>query len=551
MLLESDEFCELFKGCFPFYIITIIPLIMIISPTTIVTASHEFTVYRMHQYDLHGVGRGCRSANLNLEARSLTSWNSQRHCVVARLEHLASYSILNLKENAGGLLLVLPQNMDSLSPDMREQLIDLEIQLLDDETSIPVYFIKWSEELEAILTDIENSVSSNDKGISAWEALLQSFSANGYQIVVNAGKPTIRSDANIISIQGKLSGYGVEDKLPTIAIVGHYDSFGVAPELSFGSDSNGAGVIMLLELMRIFSHLYSNSRAHAQVNILFLLSGGGKFNYQGSKKWLEDQLDNLEGSLLQEALFVLCLDTVSSSKGLYFHVSKPPKEGSPLARFYNELHSVSSIPVEIVHKKINLADEILAWEHERYSIRRLPATTLSVVKSHKNPVRGTIFDVPEKLDYSALTHNIEIVATALARQIYNISGGTNFSIHMGSEEEMVKSWGEFLTNQPRSAALLFEKSNPLIKSLQDTFNRYLEDVKLSVLTTDKRDPEFVFYDTTSATANIYNVKPAVFDLLLTVFIVVYLCLVYLVVKKIPILYTLFTPYTPQRRVKSQ
>lgn len=29
--------------------------------------------------------------------------------------------------------------------------------------------------------------------------------------------------------QGKLSGYGMEDKLPTVAIVAHYDSFGIAP----------------------------------------------------------------------------------------------------------------------------------------------------------------------------------------------------------------------------------------------------------------------------------------------------------------------------------
>lgn len=29
--------------------------------------------------------------------------------------------------------------------------------------------------------------------------------------------------------QGKLVGFGNEDQLPTIAIVAHYDSFGVAP----------------------------------------------------------------------------------------------------------------------------------------------------------------------------------------------------------------------------------------------------------------------------------------------------------------------------------
>lgn len=75
-------------------------------------------------------------------------------------------------------------------------------------------------------------------------------------------------------------------------------------ELSFGADSNGSGVAMLLELARIFSHLYANAQTHARVNLLFLLSGAGKLNYQGSKKWLEDQLDGVESSLLQVSFHI-------------------------------------------------------------------------------------------------------------------------------------------------------------------------------------------------------------------------------------------------------
>lgn len=72
-------------------------------------------------------------------------------------------------------------------------------------------------------------------------------------------------------------------------------------DLSFGADSNGSGVAALVELARLFSLLTAqagqNSLPH--YNLVFLLSGGGKVNYLGSKKFLDDQLDGVESSLLQ------------------------------------------------------------------------------------------------------------------------------------------------------------------------------------------------------------------------------------------------------------
>ena len=77
------------------------------------------------------------------------------------------------------------------------------------------------------------------------------------------------------------TGNGLEDQLPTVAIVTHYDAYGVVPTLSHGVDSTGSGVVAMLELVRIFSKLFEKSRTHPKYNMLFLLAGGGKFNYQG------------------------------------------------------------------------------------------------------------------------------------------------------------------------------------------------------------------------------------------------------------------------------
>jgi hypothetical protein len=80
------------------------------------------------------------------------------------------------------------------------------------------------------------------------------------------------------------------------------------------------------------------------------------------------------------------------------HVSKTPVDTSPSGRFLCRLRRAShnrfdaNRSVDIVSKKINLGSDFLAWEHERYSIRRLPAFTLSHYASHSNLGRRSMLD---------------------------------------------------------------------------------------------------------------------------------------------------------------
>ena len=78
-----------------------------------------------------------------------------------------------------------------------------------------------------------------------------------------------------VTVQGKLPGLGLEQRLPTLTILAHYDAFGAAPSLSTGVDSNASGVAALLELARLFSRSERESRLHWKLwlggHLMFLL----------------------------------------------------------------------------------------------------------------------------------------------------------------------------------------------------------------------------------------------------------------------------------------
>ncbi|XP_063434320.1 BOS complex subunit ncln-like [Mytilus trossulus] len=556
VLEEMGELLEMFKHSFPLSFLFFVPILVLISP---VNTAHEFSAFRMQQYDLHGSHHGCQAAQVNMEARPIDAKMITRRCIVTKMKEftMAKYRDL-IQENAGALLIILPRNLTSLSDDDRQHLQTVEKDLAEEgSVSIPVYFAEETDELLQVYDAIQLG-NTGDQAASALEALMSGASANGFQMVVGGPQSKSLPDFQITNIQGHLSGFGIEEQLPTIAIVAHYDAFGVAPGMSVGADSNGSGVIALLELARLFSKLYTNSRTHAKYNLIFLLSGGGKFNYQGTKRWIEDNIENQESSLLTDVAYVLCLDSLGRSDNLFLHVSKPPKEGTAGHTLLQNIEDVSKsffeeVKFKMNHKKINLAEDMLAWEHERFSIKRLPAFTMSSLESHKNPDRTSILDKRDSVEVSKLTRNIQILAEALAKHVYNLTSQGNlrlFSEGLEVQKDLVSAWLTQLTAKSRATQLL-HKDHHLLSTLEETMNRYLKDVKRSTLKADKRDPEFIFYDGSQYVMSAYNVKPAIFDLFLAAGIVAYLGMVYLVVQNFSYVYLILQKFSIPRKTKVQ
>uniref|UniRef100_A0A8C8HEX6 BOS complex subunit NCLN n=1 Tax=Oncorhynchus tshawytscha TaxID=74940 RepID=A0A8C8HEX6_ONCTS len=536
----SEVFDNMFKSSFPLTFIVFIPAVLILVSPLPAEAAHEFTVYRMQQYDLQGQPYGTRNAILNTEARTVEAEVLSRRCVIMRLVDF-SYERYQkaLRQSAGAVVIILPKNMSTMPQDI-VQFMELEPEMLATETIVPVYFALEDDELLSIYTQTLTSSSSQGSS-SAAEVLIHTATANGFQMVTSGAQSKAVSDWAITSLEGRLAGTGGED-LPTIVLVAHYDSFGVAPWLSYGADSNGSGVSMLLELARLFSRLYTYKRTHAGYNLLFFVSGGGKFNYQGTKRWLEDNLDHTDSSLLQDNVaFVLCLDTLGNGDSLHLHVSKPPKEGTAQYALLKELETVASnqypeVKFSMVHKKINLADDTLAWEHERFGIRRLPAFTLSHLNSHREVQRSSIMDVRPHVDLRKLSRNTKLIAESLARVIYNLTekgapGDLQIFTEQMMQEEQLSSVVDWLTAQPRAAQLV-DKDSSVVSTLEYHLGRYLKDVRRHYVKADKRDPEFVFYDQLKQTMNAYRVKPAIFDLLLAFCIAAYLGVIYLSIQKV-------------------
>uniref|UniRef100_A0A674MH68 Nicalin n=1 Tax=Takifugu rubripes TaxID=31033 RepID=A0A674MH68_TAKRU len=505
-------------------------------------SSYEFTAYRMQQYNLAQQKHGCRGAIVVAEARSADEPSLTRRCVIMKVPDFTTEKYLQAqKQHAAAVLILLPRNISSVPFDtIKVNFMLSERDALLKETLMPVYVVPEDEQMLYMYEEVKQAAAMHASSIFI-RVLRSMVTATAFQILVSNNAPIKAvTDNAVVTLEGVLPGIG--EDAPTIVLTAHYDSFGLVPWLSYGADSNGSGVTILLELARLFQKFH----------LMFSLTGGGKYNFLGTKRWIEENLDHAESSLLQDNVaFVLCLDTLANSDELYMHVSRPPKPDTPMQAFIHLLEEVVSsrfpwVKVGLIHKKINLVDSSVAWEHERYSLRKIPGFTLSRLEDPRSELRGSILDTLSQVDLRKLKRNGMIVAEALARYMYNLSdkvirraqdAQTNAKTMF--HDGRLSSLMSVLTSVPRASQLLDREPSHvlLVSSLEHEFKRYLQQVYRHTFQQDKRDPDITFFDQMNQPIVMYRVKPAAFDLFLGGCIAAYLGIVYYAIQNFGDLYT--------------
>ncbi|XP_068171464.1 nicalin-1-like [Antennarius striatus] len=513
-------------------------------------SSYEFTAYRMQQYNLGQQKNGCRGAIVVAEARSADEPILTRRCVIMKLPDFTAEKYLEAqRQNAAAILILLPKNIFSFPHETVQSFMVSEREAMRKETLMPVYVAPEDEQLLYMYEEVKQAAATRTSSIFI-RVLRSMVTATAFQILVSTNVPIKAiTDNTIVTLEGVLPG--AEEDSPTIVIAAHYDSYGLAPWLSYGADSNGSGVTILLELARLFQKLFRSQSTRPPYNLMFSLTGGGKYNFLGTKRWIEENLDHAESSLLHDNVaFVLCLDTLANSDELFMHVSRPPKSDTPIHSFYQQLEEVVSsrfpwVKVGLVHKKINLVESTVSWEHERYSLRRIPSFTVSHLENHKSEQRGSILDTMSQVDLKKLKRNGIILAEALARFMYNISDKGSpkdvqiFKGHLDFQDVRVSSLMSILTSIPRAAQLMDKEPGHilLVNSLEQEFRHYLQQVHVHSFRQDKRDPDITFFDQMNQPIVMYRVKPAAFDLFLGGCIAGYLGIVYYAIQNFGFLFT--------------
>ena len=407
---------------------------------------------------------------------------------------------------------------------------------------MPVYFTYETNELRQIYLDLKNEYEynlkkgNNSKNEEAKKSMLDYlYIKESYlHFSLSIKEPQLKKSLNLENIYGFLEAPSQNGSPNTIiAIVAHYDTLGIISDLPHGINSNGSGILALLELIRIISKLYENYESVIKYDILFVLTSGGNENFKGTEQFI----NNLEPSINENLQYVLCLDSIGSlneKDNLYLHLSRYPREyevtPNKLYNIFNLTAKNMDINLNYIKKKVFLSEDFVPWEHEQFSKKKIISATLSTLNSPPENIftRNLFTDV--EIDLNVVSKNIKFIVESLIQFLFDYDS-TKFTIFKDDKTlidyKNLESLYNYLKKTPRFP-LSIERGSKFNNDMYNYFSSYLQKVK-------KESFEFndiQFYENNSGDIKIYTVKSKIIDLYLLLGILIYLLFIYIYVKGI-------------------
>ncbi|KAL1237451.1 BOS complex subunit ncln [Trichinella pseudospiralis] len=539
-----EKLIECFRMVLGLFLVTVTCVLPFSSSSISATSAntYDFSVFRLPQFELHGTEYGTQDWRLYYEAVSVNSLERIRRCLVVWWMDVVVDELHSLlSSNLGGIIFVLPANFSTMLAEEKNRFLRFEKTLLTLPTKISLFIAFDCPEIQEVMRLAEERAAVSKR--SLFHKFISLCIGENYRLYTGNQNDAMSNNRVLHNIIGRLSAFDQREHVTTIAIVAHYDSFGLTAKKSFGYNSNGSGMVILLELLRLFSRLYKTSTTRAKFNLLFLLAAGGKANYLGTKQWIDDLLERRDRYTAAPLIdFAICLDgLISEDSKLYMHVSKVPRQNSSMHRFYQMLEQSGknyNVSTAIVQKKINLGDELLLWEHERFSLRRIYAHTLSGIQSPFDPMRRSILDLDSEGRFEKFVPIAMTVVEGLFRYLYGMKNGSvEHFLDPEAMRDHWKMWLDYLKRTPRSTQLLpnFTETQ-LGRDIVRFFEHFALETSIGVVTSDIKLPDFIFYNGFQDVVHAHLTKSAFFDLLSSVFIVGYLWMLHLLALNVQRLY---------------
>lgn len=296
-----------------------------------------------------------------------------------------------------------------------------------------------------------------------------------------------------------------------------------------GLNSNGSGIAVFLELIRILSKFYESYENVLKYDILFVLTSGGALNYEGTQSFI----NSLDSAILENLNYVLCLDSLGNiDNELNIHISRLPKNNEETAqRLYKIFNTTSenmNFNLNYIKKKVFLTNKVVPWEHEQFSKKKILSGTISGSKIPTvNNFNKTLL-IDNNVEINNIKKNTKFLAESFLSFLFDYDI-KNFTIFKDDENLIDQSNLETFVNYLKKISRF-----PLNIQRGSSFNNYLFNfLNLYLTKTQRQTFEFKdlkFFDTNSGSIKVYTVKSKLIDLYLLLLILIYLLLVYIYTK---------------------